>query len=410
MLVLAVLIFTVTLVFFYFSKEWRRPKISFGLYRNDTVVPTSDSEVRHLRKHKWMLYNVPPENTCMIQLRGCDVRVRKGLTFTPYADAVKCPAHCKFCSEELERPSEVEARANGRPTKLELIGSLQKKEGMYDSYFASLRAFFTDLRRSQFSVGLSLSGLEPTAEITWMHRMIELVKEFRDVIDERVVYTNGYGFAAAPEVLIPLFRSAGWNRIELSRQHYKERKNQKIMRFHAKSEIRFQRAYENVVRSLLGAGLHVKNSCILSQEGVCDLDDVEEYVMYARSLGIHHVVFRELSRFTEDDYVRNETSTWCAQNRVPVESLMVAAYERPSRWRLLHCTIGYYYYHEEYEFNGDVRVLLECSSYERQEELLALNASIVDKLVMHSNGDVTSHWYPDRDIVTRYPLEDKLSW
>ena len=35
---------------------------------------------------------------------------------------------------------------------------------------------------------------------------------------------------------------------------------------------------------------------------------------------------------------------------------------------------------------------------------IAKNPSIVDKLGKHSNGEVTSHWYPDHDVVTCYLL------
>ncbi len=112
--------------------------------RNQDVIPENDLELSALRKGKWHHYQ--PEEVEDFVVLGNRYSVRSGLTFTPFANPTRCNAHCRFCSEELQRSNQSHLTA-------------KKTIGDHDSYFEALRKVFSDLSEIK-NIGLSLSGLE----------------------------------------------------------------------------------------------------------------------------------------------------------------------------------------------------------------------------------------------------------
>jgi hypothetical protein len=203
-------------------------------------------------------------------------------------------------------------------------------------------------------LGLSLSGLEVTAEPQFFLQMMAFIRANRDRFDELCVYSNVSGFASDSKVdgypLLRSFADSGFDRIEVARHHFDESVNQKIMRFEARQSVRLNAVYEWVMREQLAAHNAVrclKNACLLTRTGVADIEAVEQYVRWARSLGVAEVVFRELSRLPSDAYEANATRRWVDANRVPIEPLLDAVctdLKRPrTGWRYLYSTIGFYY-------------------------------------------------------------------
>jgi hypothetical protein len=352
---------------------------------------------------------------------------------------------------------------------------LRKQPLDHVAYFSALRKVFGELKKIPFSLGLSLSGLEATADPAWLQQLCHLLREpeFAGIFDEKVMYTNGSGLADAPW-LIEELRGADFDRIELSRQHYKEKKNQRIMRFGAKVEVRHNEVYEEMVRMITGekggrgeegaekggrgrrqgrgevGKLKVKNSCILSKPGINSVEEIEEYVRWARSLGIRTCVFRELSRLPEEDggeregeggdrgegkdrknevgYVPNRTKNWISDNRVRMEDIAgrlvfqnSGVWRARDGWKFLHSSVGYYYYNEHYLVD-DVEVIIEVSSYEVLEKALERReegeasregegggAVVADKLVFHSNGNLTTGWDPKNNVVTFFDVHGALT-
>lgn len=353
--------------------------------RNDRIFPSTDEALATLRATKWQSYRPPAPIRRKIGAQT--FALRPGLTFTPFANPVRCNAHCRFCSEELQRSKD------HAPTAHRLIRD-------YDRYFEGLSAALKAI--GDLPMGLSLSGLEATAEPRWLRRLLDTLQALAGTVffDEKVLYTNGTGLCAHPE-LVELLATAGFDRIELSRCHYDEVVNQRIMYINRNQPVYRNAAYEALVRGLHGR-LHVKNSCILTQAGIADLPAVEAYLDWALSLGVRQVVFRELSRL-DATYLSNETAQWVEQNRVPIEPLLQAvapsiSATRP-HWRYLSSTLGYYYYNEHFRYRDTVEVVLETSSY---PALIKANASLVQKLIFHSNGNLCGDWDPEASVLGNF--------
>lgn len=349
-------------------------------HARDVVTPG------RFRDGRWETFE--PASPVPLLLGGRIWFLRPGLTFTPYANPRSCNAHCAFCSEELLR------RDASRLTSKTVIGDR-------DTWFSALDRVWTDLHT--FPLGLSLSGLEATADAAWFLRLMDLVDVHRALFLEKVLYSNGSGFAhdGSGAQLIAALARTGFDRVELSRAHFDEEKNQQIMRFEKDQPVWRAAVFDDVVRQLQGAGVPVKLSCILNRQGVHTIDDVEAHLAHARSLGVKRVVFRELSALG-DLYVENRETRWIAEHRVAVRDLMEAVLPSSSAtaarpgWELTGVTAGYYYYNEVYRA-FDVDVIFEASSYVAHHEVL--QSGVLQKLVFHSTGDLCGDWVPSALVV-----------
>lgn len=357
--------------------------------RNNTINAESDEELAYLRREKWNLY--VPVPAMDHSFRGNKVKLRPGLTLTPFANAVKCNAHCTFCSEDL-------VRKDGHiPTAKKLILE-------YDDYFNGLKEV---LRSCQgLKIGLSLSGLEATAEPEWLLRLLALMKEMEPEFsfDEKVMYTNGSGFVTHPEIIEAL-QETDFDRFELSRCHYDATINQEIMRFNRNQPVWKNEVYEQLFQhSYLSK--KIKNSCILTRKGVNSIAEAERYLDWASSLGVTTVVFREMSRL-DDSYIPNHTFSWIQENRVEIEGIMQAIAPLYSslrkEWSYRCSTVGYYYYNEHFLWKNKVEVIMETSSY---PALMKANSSgVAQKLIYHSNGNLTADWDADNYVVASFAKE-----
>ena len=128
------------------------------------------------------------------------------ITFTPYASARPCSARCTFCSENLRTTGAGRAAATLRPRI---------------DYFDALRAALAQLPGLPLSY--SLSGLETSDDPDWCLSMLDVLDAAaRDGVPvaDRVLYSNGAGFARAPgDALLDAFSHFGLSWVELSRHH-----------------------------------------------------------------------------------------------------------------------------------------------------------------------------------------------
>lgn len=319
-------------------------------------------------------------------LRGKKFLLRPGLTFTPYANPTPCNAHCSFCSEELMRLDA--ARLSAKRTIAD-----------HDVYFAGLDAAWREL--AGFELGLSLSGLEATSDPEWLLRLLALLERHRASFAERVLYTNGSGLCSDPR-LIPALAAARFDRIELSRCHFDDVTNHRVMRFDHGTAIRHRAAFEDTVRRILASDVDLKLVCILNTEAVATVDDVERYLDDAAALGVKRVVFRALSELGEL-YRENRETRWISKHRVDVRTLMdslLPEHGAPREgWTFEGVTSGYYYYNEVYRRRG-VEVVLEGASYVAHAE--GVQRGVLQKLVFHSTGDLCGDWVPNAQVVGNY--------
>jgi MoaA/NifB/PqqE/SkfB family radical SAM enzyme len=258
-----------------------------------------------LRNGKWKVFEV--EKTEPLLINNEAFNIRSGLTFTPFANPTKCNAHCRFCSEELQRKHQKEL------TALNVIND-------YDKYFEALASVLKDLSQID-NIGLSLSGLEATSDPIWLLRFLDAISIRNKIpnFDEKVLYTNSTGLYKHPDLVYAL-KEAKFDRLEISRCHYDDTVNQKIMYINRNEPVHQNEAYEKMIHHVQ-QHLHIKNSCILTQIGVNSVLEVEYYLDWIMSLGVKEVVFRELSRL-DDNYIENKAKIWAEENRVPIDHIL----------------------------------------------------------------------------------------
>jgi MoaA/NifB/PqqE/SkfB family radical SAM enzyme len=335
------------------------------------------------REGQWRAFE--PQPPVERVLRGRVWLLRPGLTFTPYANPTRCNARCAFCSEELLR------RDGDRLTARTIIAD-------HDRYFEGLERAWAELQG--FPMGMSLSGLEATSDPPWLLRLLALIERHGELFPHRVLYTNGSGLCTHPE-LIDALVAARFDRVELSRCHFDDDRNQRIMRFNRDQPIMRRDAFESTARTL-GGRVAVKLVCILNAQGVATVGELEAYVAQAAALGVRSVVFRELSALG-DAYHENRETRWISARRVSVRALMEELYPRGQAprpgWEFLGVTAGYYYSNELYSFAG-VEVTLEASSYIAHHE--ARKTGVLQKLVFHSTGDLCGDWVPNALHIGNY--------
>lgn len=361
--------------------------------RNHFVQPESNEELTSLREGKWQYYQ--PDQLGKLAIEGKVFQVRSGLTFTPFANPTRCNAHCRFCSEELQRSGQQNL------TSKRVIDD-------YEMYFHALEKVLRDLSAID-QIGLSLSGLEATSDPIWLKRLLLLIREkYPNLFDEKVLYTNSTGLFTHPELIDDLVET-GFDRLEVSRCHFDDETNQRIMYFNRNEPVHQNKNYEPLIKKL-NEVLLIKNSCILTKIGINSIDAIEEYLEWIISLGVKEVVFRELSKIS-DQYVNNSTKQWVDNHVVSLDpilkSVMPSYGEIRDDWSYLSSKTGYYYYNESYRFKGKVTVVLETSSY---SELISRNQqNIVQKLIFHSNGNLCGDWDPDSHVLGNYFDDEQVS-
>lgn len=315
---------------------------------------------------------------------GRQYRVAQPITFTPYAAARPCSARCTFCSENLRETGTGRAAATLRPRV---------------DHFDALRRALAQLRGLPLSY--SLSGLETTDDADWCLRMLDaLDAAARDgvPVDERVLYSNGAGFAQAHgDALLDAFSRFGLSWVELSRHHPDAARNQTIMRFRAGEPIADSDAFAAVARRLRDR-MPLRLVCLVQRGGIDDADGVAAYLRWAATLGADTVIFREFSRL-DGGYRDNATRRHLDAARVPMPALAEAVLASPLRAALtpVERTAGYYFDNLRLRHRDGFDVVFEASDYARMHARHASGA--LYKLVFHANGRLCGGWSPDRDVL-----------
>ena len=312
-------------------------------------------------------------------------RVAQPVTLTPYAAVQPCSARCRFCSENL--------RENGDTgTHASLL-----RPGM--NYFNQLQTALMALRGLPLSY--SLSGLEMTDHRDWFLRLLDCLSSHAAVspVEGRVLYSNGAGLTALGEdaALAAAIRSFTFDWVELSRHHPDTVTNQQIMRFRSREGVMITDQFRECVAQL-GTLTEVKLVCLVQQGGVDSLAALQRYLDWARSLGVRHVILREMSQL-DQRYRANGTQRYIRASRVSVAGLLQAfleAHPPAQGTRLRQATHGYYFSNLVIESDG-LTVTFESSNYQRLHE--KHDSGQIFKLVFHANGNLCADWNPERHVL-----------
>lgn len=347
--------------------------------RDLIVIAQNELELTDLRKHGWK--EAVTFGSQKIIVEDKELILRDHLTFTPYANPCKCSAQCCFCSEELRRLNQKSLSAH----------SLIKD---YDRYFLAFKEVLRDISTVS-NLGLSLSGLEATADYEWFLQALKVISDSGVSFNEKVLYTNGSGLLG--NVFDELYSYVDFDRFEISRIHFNEQLNNKIMRFRQGQEVSSNHNFQKLIKSLNNR-VNVKLSCLLNHSGISTLVAMEEYLSWANLLGVRTVVFRELSQLNSE-YVRNAHFDWIERNRISVDSILEEI-SKNQDWVYKESHCGYYYYNEHYTYKNGIEVILEKSSYSLLLE--HNNEAMVHKLIFHSNGNLCADWDPGHKIIKSY--------
>lgn len=306
------------------------------------------------------------------------------VTFTPYASVKSCSARCHFCSENLREIHHHQHSSMLRPSK---------------SYFSQLTSALEQLRDVPLSY--SLSGLEMTDDLLWFSELIRVLERHKQVsrVDQTVLYSNGAGLVDLQKNvdLMTTIKQFDISWVELSRHHFNDLENQKIMRFRSDQRIMKNEHLSNAIE-LVGQLSLVKLVCIVQSEGVNDLESLVDYIYWAVSLNVKNIIFRELS-LLDNNYKENSTFNYIARTRVLIGDLAEKFINRffcGGSLKIVQATNGYYFCNLVVDFNGII-ITFESSSYidlKKKHE-----SGKVYKLIFHANGNLCSDWNPDRNIL-----------
>lgn len=310
------------------------------------------------------------------------------VTFTPFASTQACSARCIFCSESL---------CNKETSKLS--ASLRPKRG----YFEGLTAALEELKG--LPLGLSLSGLEATDNHEWLFELICTLEEYErkgGIFTDKVLYSNSSGLARNKGglELICRLKKFGLSRIEISRHHYAQERNQAIMRFRDQQGVSANEVFTDTISNIIGS-LHIKLVCVLQRAGISSPEDIRAYLDFACSLGVKEVVFREFSK-TYDLYRENSTLKAIESGRVEIRNLLLELeHNSPVAKELqpISGELGYYYWNMRFQWKRMLDVIFESSDYRIMKS--RHKSETIYKLVYHANGNLTADWDPENRVLLR---------
>ena len=220
----------------------------------------------------------------------------RSLSFLPIAKG--CQAACPFCFSEAS-------------------ASLEQEHVNPD--WESVRTWVRLAHDRGAERAVITGGGEPT--LLARADLVRFIQICRSVFDKVVLITNGVTLARLKDTdaaaHLKDLHSAGLSVLAVSRHHPSEAKNAKLMNIETHTPA-LLRACVNNLRAL--PGLRVRLICVLQRGGVESVDDIDRYVRWAVSSGVHDVCFKELyvSTSHESVYHSRQSNEWSAQNQVPL--------------------------------------------------------------------------------------------
>ena len=303
------------------------------------------------------------------------------VTFTPYASAKPCSARCWFCSENLATEGASARAARLRP------GS------DYQRQLADALKQLTEV-----PMGLSLSGLELTDDIEWLQSTLNTLDNWSrngGQWQEKAAYTNAAGLANQSTQLALINRLAefGLDRIEVSRHHLDSVINQKIMNFRSDESIQHNKVFEQTLVAMTEQ-LPVSLVCIIQEGGIATMEQVEQYISWARTLGVNKIIFRELCD-VPNNYKNNKTFKMIKMARCQIEPL-VEGFLKKEKAHFNFFVNGYYFWNANFEYQN-LEIIFERSDYQMMNE--EHYSEVIHKLVFFANGNLCAGWQPDERII-----------
>ncbi|GAB4326669.1 MAG: hypothetical protein Kow0069_33270 [Promethearchaeota archaeon] len=298
-----------------------------------------------------------------------------------------CNADCGFCVEKLRPASVGVAWEESAPLLRKRINDAE--------YFHKLDRALSWLEPLDPSV--SVTGGEPSLDPR-LPQIVALLA--RHHCRKRTLTSNGTGFRDPR--LLRLLVDAGFAHLNLSRAHYDEEVNAKLMGLEA--GLLSNGELERIAQRLRGCRLRPRLSCVLQRGGVASERDALEYLDWAAAAGFDNVVFRQLMDFDPASTLTNRVALYCQRHRVPVAKVTrdLSRLLGSARFRFVKQVVGYYYYVEVFRYWPVARrakfvdVVFEEAdlSFIDRDRAKPRVVPVVHELVFHPNGRTCSTWHP----------------
>jgi len=335
-----------------FRQEWReRQSAAFDLHANSTA-----------------------RRTVCFELWGRPVTVYANANLSIYS-AQPCNARCAFCVEEL------------RPASRGIALDAQKTVEAGDArYFEALGTVLEALRPLNPSV--SVTGGEPSQD----PRLPRILRTLQShAARKRTVTTNGSGLLDVREgrPLVDWTTATGVAHLNISRAHWDDRINAKLMRYRASPDAAALR--EIATRARQG-GTRVRLSCVLVANAVDGMDEMFAYLDFAARVGVDNVIFRQLMKTDPETVTSNFVTRFSDRRRVELAPLLAAIASR-REFTFRRQVMGYYYYVEVWRHRG-IDVVFEGADLARLEQTKKTMPGVIQELIFHPDARLASTWQP----------------
>lgn len=276
----------------------------------------------------------------------------------------ECNANCEFCVEALRAKHTCQNDYNNEEWKEKVIEAL-------------------DFMRSM-NTSISITGGEPTLNnnLPWLINEIDK-RNFR----KKVITTNGSKLNDVLDNLI----AAKFNHLNISRVHYDEDINQKIMKFN-KGEYIDNEKLEQHIRKANNNNVRVRLSCLINKLGIQDTNDVLDYIMYYKCNGVDNFVFRELMNYDFENARQSGESVNPAKERFYknnfIDITSVIEELKSMDFEIINEVNGYYYNVIVFNIYG-CAVCFEKANLENMKDK---KENEIYEFVLHPSGNLTSSW------------------
>ncbi|MBB1570240.1 radical SAM protein [Arachnia rubra] len=315
---------------------------------------------------------------------GGERNVYKNFNLSVFVDEL-CNADCPFCVSLL------------RYEHKSLIYAKQKisSDAEYEKRLYEVLEAIRPLNPS-----VSVTGGEPTI----LPRTYIIAKALRELgFRKKTITSNGSGLfrpvGGHREAPIDALLEAGFDHLNISRAHWDDAENARIMRYKRTVSDTSLAHLARILSYLEGERLAPRISCILLREGVGTVGTMKTYLDVLREVGARNFIFRELM-----DYDRNAVNLpmmrYMDENKVRLNDLWGEIDDDASFRRVLNI-LGYYYYVEVYRYR-DCTVASESADLSRQYTEKDDNPDMVYEMVLHENGNLCGSWIETEDILDRY--------
>ncbi|MGW0358953.1 radical SAM protein [Nocardia nova] len=216
----------------------------------------------------------------------------------------KCNAACHFCSNEI----------TFTPAGRTLEWNSAVKRARDFALTAGVRK-------------VAYTGGEPTLH---PQRLYELISKLNPGFAKSRLHTNGFGLFrdvtnsdGAKVPLLDALIGAGLTGVSVSVAHHEAARNRQIMKL-PRAWSGMDEASLSAVADLRSSSFTPRLSCVITREGVADVDDIFAYLEWGRALGFQRFIFRTCSDIPDEFKKPTSFSAFNDDNRMSLEPLSAA--------------------------------------------------------------------------------------